>query len=72
MTSKANAWLIGLGNGRWLARCGDQASGPCSLTLAKTEAMQMFKGAAGDYLVGNAITHLNGLQARLVDMEDGQ
>jgi hypothetical protein len=31
----------------------------------------MFKGAAGDYVIRNPITHLNGLQARLVDLDDG-
>jgi hypothetical protein len=28
----------------------------------------MIKGASGDYIVRNPLTHLDGLQARLVDM----
>lgn len=37
-------------------------------TWPKTEAFAMIKGASGDYIVRNPLTHLDGLQARLVDM----
>ena len=55
--------------GKWLARCGDRASGPQSLSEAKANAFAMAKGADGDYRIENPVTHLNGLQALLVDRE---
>jgi hypothetical protein len=39
--------------------------GPSSLAKAKGAAMAMAKGAVGDYRIANAVTHLNGLTARL-------
>src|SRR3954447_18688081 len=38
-TAKAVAWVIGVGPGQWLARCGDQACGPSSITEPKASAM---------------------------------
>jgi hypothetical protein len=32
--------------------------------------MAMAKGAHGDYVVRNPISHLNGLQARLLDTDE--
>jgi hypothetical protein len=68
-TSKAIAWVICVAPGKWLARCGDRASGPQSLSEAKANAFAMAKGADGDYRIENPVTHLNGLQALLVDRE---
>ena len=68
-TTKAIAWVINVAPNAWLARCGDQASNPCSLNAAKSEAMAMAKGACGDYAVANPIAHLNGLTAILLDRE---
>src|SRR5262249_95621 len=70
-TTKAVAWIIKLGSDAWLARCGDQACGPSSFSEAKTNAIAMAKGAHGDYVVRNPISHLNGLQARLLDTDEG-
>jgi len=64
-TSKAIAWVICIAPGKWLARCGDRACGPESLSQAKANALAMAKGADGDYQIGDPIAHLNGLQAVL-------
>jgi hypothetical protein len=69
--TKAVAWVIKIGSDAWLARCGDEASGPSSFNEAKANALAMAKGACGDYFVENPIDHLNGLQARLLD-RDGE
>ena len=69
--TKAVAWVIKIGSDAWLARCGDEASGPSSFNEAKANALAMAKDACGDYFVENPIDHLNGLQARLLD-RDGE
>jgi hypothetical protein len=67
-TPKAVAWLMGLGNAQWLARCGDQACGPTTFSNAKALAIAMTAvGACGDYTVERPIAHLNGLQALIED-----
>jgi hypothetical protein len=67
-TTKAVAWVMGLGNGQWLARCGDEACGPTTFANAKTAAIAMSAGACGDYTVERPIAHLNGLQALIEDV----
>ena len=69
--TKAVAWVIKIGSDAWLARCGDEASGPSSFNEAKANALAMARGACGDYFIENPIDHLNGLQARLLD-RDGE
>jgi hypothetical protein len=69
-TTKAMAWIIKLEVKAWLARCGDQVYGPSSFSEAKANAFAMAKSADGDYFVPNAISHLNGLQARLTDTSE--
>ena len=69
-TTKAMAWIIKLEVKAWLARCGDQVCGPSSFSEAKANAFAMAKGADGDYFVPNAISHLDGLQARLTDTSE--
>ena len=66
-TTKALAWVICIVSGKWLARCSEMVCGPSSLNRAKSAAMAMAKGAVGDYQVTNALSHLNGLTARLSD-----
>jgi hypothetical protein len=70
-TTKAIAWVINVGPGAWLARCGDQSCGPSSFAEAKANANAMAKGAPGDYVLENPIRHLNGLQARLLGDDVG-
>jgi hypothetical protein len=70
-TTRALAWIIKLESDAWLARCGDQVCGPSYFTEAKSNALAMARGADGDYFVRNPISHLNGLQARLIDRDEG-
>jgi hypothetical protein len=44
--------------------------GPLSLSTAKKAAMAMAKGTPGDYDIRNPISHLNGLQARLLESDE--
>ena len=67
----AVAWVIKIGSDAWLARCGDEASGPSSFNEAKANALAMARGARGDYFIEDPIDHLNGLQARLLN-RDGE
>jgi hypothetical protein len=69
-TTRAMAWIIKLEAEAWLARCGNQVCGPSSFREAKANAFAMAKGAIGDYYVRNPISHLNGLQARLLDGDE--
>jgi hypothetical protein len=70
-TSKAIAWVIDVGVNRpaWIARFKDQCTNPLPLKEAKAAAMTMAKKAPGDYSVANPIAHMNGLAARLIDLE---
>jgi hypothetical protein len=43
--------------------------GPLSLPKAKSVAMAMAKCAPGEYYATNPIAHLNGLTARLINLE---
>jgi hypothetical protein len=70
-TTKAVASVIKVAPDQWLARCRNEASGPSSFNEAKTNALAMARGACGDYVIENPIDHLNGLQARLLDSDDG-
>ena len=67
-TPKAIVWVICAAPGKWLARSGPRC-GPDSLSQAKADALAMARGDAGDYRISNAVTHLNGLQALLVNRE---
>ena len=69
-TTKAMAWIIKLEAEAWLARCGNQVCGPSSFSEAKANVFAMAKGAIGDYYVRNPISHLNCLQARLLDGDE--
>lgn len=70
-TTKALAWVInvGIASATWLARCSDKVVGPVSFKEAKAAALNLAKGAEGDYEIRNSISHLNGLQARLHERE---
>jgi hypothetical protein len=68
---RALAWVsnVGINSSAWIARCDDKVSGPFSFNEAKAKAIILAKGAEGDYRIQNPISHLNGLQARLLDQE---
>jgi hypothetical protein len=70
-TAKAEAWIICVAPGLWLARRADQCSGPLPFNEAKTCALAITKGAAGDYQIGNSVAHLNGLEALLAQRAEG-
>ena len=70
-TAKAEAWIMCVAPGLWLARCGNRACGPSSFSEAKAKSLAMAKGMDGDYFLQNPIAHLNGLQARLCDSGTG-
>jgi hypothetical protein len=69
-TTKALAWIIKLGTDAWLARCGDQICNPTSFNKAKSRALAMSRGAAGDYLVADPIRELNELQVRFLKTDE--
>ena len=68
-TTKALAWIIGVGPNSWLARCENRACGPASFPQAKADALAMARGAIGDYYITNPIKHLNQLTVRLIENE---
>lgn len=53
-TTKAIAWLMGVGPKQWVARCGDMASHPLPLAAAKRAAKRMVVSGLHDYLVTDA------------------
>jgi hypothetical protein len=61
--TKALAWVIDLGNGQWVARCGNEICNPTNLAQAKRQALAMAVGGVGDYQVANAIKECNRLAA---------
>jgi hypothetical protein len=70
-TTKAFAWIIKLGPDAWVARCGEQICNPTSFKKAKSQALAMARGGDGDYYVRSPISDLNGLQARLLQTDEG-
>ena len=66
-TRKAVAWLVGLGGGQWLARCGDRSAGPMTLAKAKKMALAMALDPGIRKRLLDPIGDLNKLQAWLLD-----
>jgi hypothetical protein len=66
-TTKALAWVINLGYGQWIARCGNEVCNPTNLAEAKRQALAMAVGGIGDYQVSDPIRELQELS---VIMED--
>jgi hypothetical protein len=63
-TTMAVAWLIGIGNGRWIARYRGKASRPMKLNAAKKYALEIVKGIRPSEVIADPILHLNLLAAR--------
>ena len=57
-TSRAIAWLLGVGGGRWVVRYKKRASKPLKLPKAKAYAMEMVKGVRPGKLVEDTIGRL--------------
>ena len=66
-TRKAVAWLVGLGGGQWLARCGDRSAGPMTIAKAKKMALAMALDPGIGKPLLDPIGNLNKLQAWLLD-----
>ena len=62
-TTKALAWVIDLGYGQWMARCGNEVCNPTSLAAAKRQALAMAVGGIGDYEVSDPIGEYQELSA---------
>jgi hypothetical protein len=52
-TTKALAWVMDLGYGQWMARCGNEVCNPTNLAEAKRQALAMAAGGIGDYRVSD-------------------
>jgi hypothetical protein len=68
-TTRAVAWLMGIGNGRWIVRYRNKASKPMKLPAAKKYALEMVKGIRPGRVVTDPIGDLNRMQAVLVEYE---
>ena len=66
-TTKALAWVIDLGYGQWMARCGNEVCNPTNLAAAKRQALAMAMGGVGDYEVTDPIKEYQGLSAIVED-----
>jgi hypothetical protein len=68
-TNRAVAWLMGVGNGRWIVRYRNRASKPMKLPAAKRYALEMVKGIRPGRVVTDPIGDLNRMQAVLAEYE---
>ena len=68
-TTRAVAWLMGIGNGRWIVRYRNKASKPMKLPAAKKYALEMVKGIRPGRVVTDPIGDLNRMQAVLAEYE---
>jgi hypothetical protein len=65
--TKALAWVIDLGYGQWMARCGNEVCNPTNLAEAKRQALAMAVGGIGDYQVSDPIKEYQELSALIED-----
>jgi hypothetical protein len=68
-TTRAVAWVMGIGNGRWIVRYRNKASRPMKLPAARKYALEMVKGIRPGRVVTDPIGDLNRMQAVLTDYE---
>ena len=68
-TTRAVAWLMGIGNGRWIIRYRDKASKPMKLPAARKYALEMVRGIRPGRVVTDPIGKLNSMQAVLAEYE---
>jgi hypothetical protein len=68
-TNRAVAWLMGIGNGRWIVRYRDKASKPMKLPVAKKYALEMVRGIRPGRVMADPIGDLNSMQAVLAEYE---
>jgi hypothetical protein len=63
-TTRAVAWLMGVGGGKWVVRYRGKASRPMRLAKAKAYAIEMVKGIRPGSIVTDPIRELNLLEAK--------
>jgi len=68
-TTRAVAWLMGIGNGRWIVRYRNKASRPMKLPAARRYALEILKGIRPARVVTDPIGDLNRMQAVLAEYE---
>jgi hypothetical protein len=68
-TTKALAWVMDVGYGKWMARCVNEVCNPTNLAEAKRQALAMAVGGIGDYEVSDPIKELHDLTARYAEEE---
>ena len=68
-TTRAVAWLMGTGNGRWIVRYRNKASKPMKLPAARKYALEMVRGIRPGRVVTDPIGDLNRMQAVLAEYE---
>ena len=66
-TTCAIAWLMGIGNGRWIVRYRNRASRPMKLSAAKRYAPEMIRGIRPGRIVTDPIGDLNRMQVVLAE-----
>ena len=66
-TTRGNAWLMGIGNGRWIVRYRNRASRPMKLPAAKRYALEMIRGIRPGRIVTDPIGDLNRMQVVLAE-----
>jgi hypothetical protein len=71
-TTKALAWVMDVGYGQWMARCGKSVCNPTDLAKAKRQALAMAVGGIGDYEVADPIKELHDLTAIIEDRYAGE
>ena len=68
-TTRAVAWLMGIGNGRWIVRYRNKASKPMKLAAAKKYALELVRGIRPGRVIADPIGDLNRMQAVLAEYE---
>ena len=62
-TTRAVAWLMGIGNGRWIVRYHNKASRPMKLPAAKKYALEIVKGIRPGRAIDDPLRELNRMAA---------
>ena len=60
-TTRAVAWLMGIGSGLWVVRYRDKSSRPMKLPKARTYAMEVLKGIRPGKVIADTIGRLHRL-----------
>jgi hypothetical protein len=66
-TTRAVAWLMGIGAGLWVVRYRDKSSKPMKLPKAKTYALEMVKGIRPGKVIADPIGRLQRLQLDVLE-----